>query len=124
AMTVIFIFQIFSGIKPINIAKADETKKFSFITGVTISDLQDRPLKDGIDKSSQVRIKYSFAIPNANDVKDGEVFKMNMPKQIAIQYPLDMDIKDDDGNVIAKAHFDTNGEITIVFTNYASTHSN
>lgn len=124
AMTVIFIFQIFSGIKPINIAKADETKKFSFITGVTISDLQDKPLKDGIDKSSEVRIKYSFAIPNANDVKDGEVFKMNMPKQIAIQYPLDMDIKDDDGNVIAKAHFDTNGEITIVFTNYASTHSN
>ncbi|GFZ29882.1 membrane protein [Clostridium zeae] len=123
-MLVFFIVQIFSQALQTKVVKAEEVADFPFITGVSLTDLKDQPLKDGIDKSSEVRVKYTFAIPNTGDVKAGDTYKMKMPKQISIQYPFSLDIKDSKNGVLGKVSFSTNGDIIITFSDYASTHSN
>ncbi|MBK1813336.1 LPXTG cell wall anchor domain-containing protein [Clostridium sp. YIM B02505] len=123
-MLVFFIVQIFSQALQTKVVKAEEIADFPFITGVSVTDLKDQPLKDGIDKSSEVRVKYTFAIPNTGDVKAGDTYKMKMPKQIAIQYAFALDIKDSKNGTLGKVTFNTNGDIIITFSDYASTHSN
>lgn len=74
------VLQLFSGINFINIVKAEENKEFNFLTKVEITDLENRPLVQEIDKSSNLRIKYSFEIPNIGNVKKGETLTVRLPK--------------------------------------------
>ncbi|WP_291628037.1 hypothetical protein [Clostridium sp.] len=66
---VILVIQLFSSINFTNIVKAEENKEFNFLTKVEITDLKNGPLGQEIDKSSNVRIKYNFEIPNIGNVK-------------------------------------------------------
>lgn len=72
------VLQLFSGINFINIVKAEENKEFNFLTKVEITDLENRPLVQEIDKSSNLRIKYSFEIPNIGNVKKGETLTVRL----------------------------------------------
>ena len=121
---VLFIMQLFSGIGHGDIVKAEENKEFIFITSVKLTDLQNNPLGENIDKSSGVRIRYDFKIPNDNNIKKDDVYTHKVPIQIALEYSFNLDIKDADGKIIAVASFETNGEVKIKFTDYVSTHSN
>ncbi|MBS5938558.1 SpaA isopeptide-forming pilin-related protein [Clostridium sp.] len=119
---VLFIMQLFSGISHGDIVKAEENKVFNFLTNVEVTDLEDKPLEKEIDKSSDVRIKYHFAIPNVGDVKSGDTFTVNLPKQIAIKNTIYIDINYGK-EIVAKTTINTDGRIDIVFTEFAATHS-
>lgn len=118
------ILQLFSGISYTDIVRAEEVQKFNFITNVELTDFDNKPLGEQIDKSSKVRIKYYFSIPNVNDVKTDEVFVMNLPKQIYILNAFDINILDSNSDeLVAIANIDKDGKINIKFTEFAAIHS-
>ncbi len=117
------ILQLFSGINFTNIVKAEENKDFKFITSIELTDFDNKPLKDDIDKSSDVRVNFNFEIPNMKDVKKGEIFTVNIPNQIQLISNFDKELLDEDGEVVAIAHFDKSGKIAIEFTDYTGGYS-
>lgn len=121
---VLFTIQLFSGIGCGDIVKAEENKVFNFIKSIELTDFNDKPLEDAIDKSSDVRVKFNFEIPNIEDVQEGEIFTVNIPNQIELISNFDEEIQDRDGEVVAIAHFKKGGQIDIEFTEYAEAHSN
>lgn len=121
---VLFIIQLFSGIGYGDIVKAEENKVFNFIKSIELTDFSDKPLEDAIDKSSDVRVKFNFEIPNIEDVQEGEIFTVNIPNQIELISNFDEEIQDREGEVVAIAHFKKGGQIDIEFTEYAEAHSN
>ena len=121
---VLFIVQLFSSYGQGNVVKAEEKNQFRFITSIELTDFNDKPLEEGIDKSSEVRVKFKFDIPNVEDIKEGEVFSVNIPDQLYLISDFDKDITDEDGNLVAVAHFKKGGQIDIEFTEYAGSYSN
>lgn len=121
---VLFIMQLFSGISHGDIVKAEENKVFRFINSIELTDFNDEPLEDTIDKSSDVRVKFNFEIPNIEDVQVGEIFTVNIPNQIELISSFDKELLDEEGEVVAIAHFKKGGQIDIEFTEYAEAHSN
>jgi uncharacterized repeat protein (TIGR01451 family)/LPXTG-motif cell wall-anchored protein len=121
---VLFIVQLFSCYGQGNVVNAEEKNQFKFITSIELTDFNDKPLDEGIDKSSEVRVKFNFDIPNVEDIKEGEVFSVNIPDQLYLISDFDKDITDDDGNLVAVAHFKKGGQIDIEFTEYAGSYSN
>lgn len=119
---VILVIQLFSSINFTNIVKAEENKEFNFLTKVEITDLKNGPLGQEIDKSSNVRIKYNFEIPNIRNVKKGETLTVRLPKQILIKNTINIDIKEEE-ELVAKATVNTDGSINIEFTEFAANHS-
>ena len=120
----LFIIQLFSGIGHGDIVKAEENKVFRFIKSIELTDFNDKPLEDAIDKSSDVRVKFNFEIPNIEEVQEGEIFTVNIPNQIELISNFDEELLDEDGEVVAIAHFKKGGQIDIEFTEYAEAHSN
>ena len=121
---VLFIMQLFSGIGHGYIVKAEENKVFRFINSIELTDFNDKPLENTIDKSSDVRVKFNFEIPNIEDVQVGEIFTVNIPNQIELISSFDKELLDEEGEVVAIAHFKKGGQIDIEFTEYAEVHSN
>ena len=101
---VLFIMQLFYGIGHGDIVKAEENKIFRFINSIELTDFNDKPLEDTIDKSSDVRVKFNFEIPNVEDVQAGEIFTVNIPNQIELISNFDKELQDGDGEVVAIAH--------------------
>ena len=97
--------QIFSGINLGNIVKAEDNKNFNFIKAIKLTDFQGNVLEEGIDKSSDVRVNFDFEIPNVEDVKEGEIFKVTIPKQIQLISDFEKELYDEDGQVVAIAYF-------------------
>lgn len=120
----LLVVQLFSGYGKESVAKAEENNQFKFITSIELTDFSGNPLGDGIDKSSEVRVKFNFDIPNVEDIKAGEIFTVNVPNQIDLISDFDQDIYDDDGNLVAIAHFKKGGKIDVKFTDYTGEYSN
>ncbi|MGG7212518.1 SpaA isopeptide-forming pilin-related protein [Clostridium nigeriense] len=120
----LLIVQLFSGYGKESVAKAEENNQFKFITSIELTDFSGNPLGDGIDKSSEVRVKFNFDIPNIEDIKIGDVFTVTIPDQLDLISDFDQDIYDDDGNLVAIAHFKKGGKIDVEFTDYTGSYSN
>ncbi|WP_066891757.1 SpaA isopeptide-forming pilin-related protein [Clostridium nigeriense] len=118
------ILQLFSGISYTDIVRAEEIKEFKFITSIELTDFKGKPLGEEIDKSSEVRINFNFEIPNVEDVKAGEFFTVRIPKQIELISDFDENLSDEEGKVVAIAHFKKGGQIDIEFTEYTGSYSN
>lgn len=99
---------------------------YNFITGVELTDLNDNPLGNDVDKDADLRLTYSYSIPNAGDVQIGDTFTLTIPNQIKISVPVDFDIYDDAPvpNIIGRGTLATDGTVVITFTNYAASFSN
>ena len=125
AVIVFFLMQI---IMPSSIdvkaAGSDITGKFAFITAVKITDLDGKDLGDNISKSSEIHINYTWSIPDEEPVNSGDYYTMQLPDQINIAAAIDQPVVNPvDGSIVANMHIDTNGKVTITFTNYPSGHS-
>ncbi|MCF0149631.1 MAG: hypothetical protein HUJ77_14700, partial [Clostridium sp.] len=118
------ILQLFYGINSTNIVKAEENTNFKFITSIQLTDFQGQPLKEDIDKSSEVRVNFNFEIPNTKDLKKGDTFKVKIPNQIELISDFTEDLFDEEKELVAKAHFNKSGEINIEFTDYTGDYSN
>ncbi|WP_315121723.1 SpaA isopeptide-forming pilin-related protein [uncultured Clostridium sp.] len=102
----------------------DITEKFQFITGVKLTDGDGNPLGNNVDKKSEIHVYYDWSIPNDENVKEGDFYRMQLPPQIHIVQDINQPINDDDGNKIADMHIGTDRSVKITFTKYASEHSN
>ncbi|MDT8715087.1 hypothetical protein IAI10_00135 [Clostridium sp. 19966] len=123
-VVIIFILQIFMPSVNVKAAGNDVSGKFPFITDLNITDANGNKLGDNISKSAEIHINYTWSILNGQAVNNGDYFIMQLPDQINIFAAFDQPlINPDDGNTVANMHVDTNGKVTITFTDYASGHS-
>lgn len=103
----------------------DISNSFLFITGVQLTkDNNDTALGDDVEKDSEVYIKYTWAIPNTEDVNEGDYYTMQLPQEIHIAAEIKQEIDDDNGNKIADMTISTAGVVKLTFTDYPLTHSN
>jgi uncharacterized repeat protein (TIGR01451 family) len=123
-LAIIFLIQI---TMPSNIAKAagsDVTGKFPFITSLKITDVNGNELGNDISKGAEIHINYTWSIPNAQTVNAGDYYDMKLPAEIKIAKAMDLQMTNPaDGQTVAIAHIETNGDVRITFTNYPSGHS-
>lgn len=110
-----------------NIKEEGTAKEFRFITGISLTDEKGNPIdKDSkpINKNSVVKLNYTFAIPNEVQVKKGDIYTMEIPKEIEILYEMSFPLNDENGESIGTCTIGTDRKVTIVFTDYAERHSN
>ena len=99
------------------------TSKFQ-ITNVEIKkDNNDTELGEDVKKDSAIFIKYSWMIPNSEDVNPGDYYTLQLPKEIKIVSPINQAINASDGKV-ADMNINTNGLVKLTFTNFANNYSN
>ena len=99
------------------------TSKFQ-ITNVEIKkDNNDTELGEDVKKDSAIFIKYSWMIPNSEDVNPGDYYTLQLPKEIKIVSPINQAINAADGKV-ADMNINTNGLVKLTFTNFANNYSN
>ncbi|WP_326512126.1 SpaA isopeptide-forming pilin-related protein [Clostridium intestinale] len=99
------------------------TSKFQ-ITNVEIKkDNNDTELGEDVKKDSAIFIKYSWMIPNSEDVNPGDYYTLQLPKEIKIVAPINKEINAADGKV-ADMNINTNGLVKLTFTNFANNYSN
>ena len=133
-VTAIFtlIMQIISIIQPVRGLAAtgkDVTNTFNFITGISLTDNNGNALGANVAKDAEVRINYTWSIPNRIDGQDldvnsGDYYRLQLPQEIKIYSAISSNINDTSGNRVATMNINTSGLVTITFTDYPSTHSN
>ncbi|WP_315115499.1 SpaA isopeptide-forming pilin-related protein [Clostridium intestinale] len=133
-VTAIFtlIMQIISIIQPVRGLAAtgkDVTNTFDFITGISLTDNNGNALGANVAKDAEVRINYTWSIPNRIDGQDldvnsGDYYRLQLPQEIKIYSAINSNINDTSGNRVATMNINTSGLVTITFTDYPSTHSN
>lgn len=125
AALIFFMLQIVlpSGIS-VKAAGTDITGKFKFINDVKITDTNGNDLGKDISKSAEIHIDYTWSIPDEQTVSAGDYYTMQLPDQINIAAAIDQPvISPSDGETVAYMHIDTNGKVTITFTDYPSGHN-
>jgi len=119
------IFQFFSFLPALQVNAEDNITQFPFITGVTITDGNGEPISGPINTNAEVRLNYNFELPNQGDIKKGQSYIMHIPKELEIIAQLNFEIDDkNSGEKIADVTIDTDGKVTIVFTEFVEKHSN
>ncbi|MBB6697815.1 collagen binding domain-containing protein, partial [Clostridium algidicarnis] len=121
------IMQIFTILPGVQVKATDITNTFPFITEVTITDGDGKDISkstDPISKNAEVKLTYKFAIPNQGTVKKGDIYTMQIPKEIQIISELNFPITIDNGDTIANVKIETDGRVTITFTEFAEKNSN
>ncbi|WP_032122374.1 SpaA isopeptide-forming pilin-related protein [Clostridium amazonitimonense] len=123
------LFLQFSTIESIvKVNATDLTGTFQFITGITLTDGKGNPINEHsnpISKNSEVKLNYTFAIPNETTVKKDDVYIMKIPKEIKIIKDMSFPLKlEDSDEYIGTCTIDTSGNVTIVFSDYAEHNSN
>ncbi|ADL52410.1 SpaA isopeptide-forming pilin-related protein [Clostridium cellulovorans] len=123
-LVIVFLMQIFMSNFNLIFVKATEISDFSFITGVTIKDTNGNELGDNVGKSDEIHATYSWEIPNDKSVNAGDIYTMQLPKEIHIVAVINQPINDTEGNKIADMRIGTDNKVVITFTQYASENSN
>ena len=119
------IFQFFSFLPALQVNAEDNITEFPFITDVTITDGNGEPISGPIKKNAEVNLNYKFELPNQGDIKNGQSYIMHIPKELEIIVQLNFEINDvNSKEKIADVTIDTNGKVTIVFTEFVEQHSN
>lgn len=127
AIVMAMIFQLSGIIIPamrVYAAGTDITNTFPFITGVSITDKDNNPLGNNVDKASEIHVNYTWSIPNGQNVNSGDYYTMQLPKEIKIVSPISQSINVDDGTKIADLNIGTDGSITITFNDNVKNYSN
>lgn len=117
AVIVIFILQIILPTVNIRAAGTDISGVAPFITDVNITDANGNNLGDNINKSSEIHINFTWSVPDSENIGQGDFYTMQLPDQINIVAAIDQPlINPDNGSIVANMHIDTNGKVTITFT--------
>lgn len=121
------LFQFFSIIPTLSANATDITGKFNFITEVSLTDENGKPINDSsnpISKNAEVKLTYKFAIPNEEVVKKGDTYVMQIPKEIQIIGTLNFPINLENGETIANVVINTDGAVVITFNEFSEKNSN
>lgn len=124
ALVIFFTIQIFVPTVNVKAAGTDITGTFPFITDLKITDPNGNDLGNNISKSAEIHINYTWSIPNGQNINQGDFYTMQLPDKINIVKAIDQPIVDPgNGSTVANMYVDTDGKVTITFTDYASKHS-
>ncbi|MBU3193017.1 SpaA isopeptide-forming pilin-related protein, partial [Clostridium algidicarnis] len=121
------IMQIFTILPGVQAKATDTTNVFTFITDVILTDGNGNDISNStkpISKNAEVKLTYKFLIPNQETVKKGDIYTMQIPKEIQIISELNFPITIDNGDTIANVKIETDGRVTITFTEFAEKNSN
>ncbi|WP_346929592.1 collagen binding domain-containing protein, partial [Clostridium sp.] len=124
---VIVVCQVLNIVPTMQASAMDITSDFPFITEVRLTGNDGNPINESsnpISKNSEVKLTYRFTIPNHGTVKKGDTYTMKIPKEIQIISTLNFPITLDNGDTIANVSIETNGNVTITFTEFAENNSN
>lgn len=124
-LVALFIFVCAWQLLPQTGYAADLTGTTNVISGVTIAKADGSPLGTHVAKDEDIRLTYTFSIPNTSNVHAGDTYTLTVPQQILIATPVPFTITDTvSGALIGNGLMNTNGTITITFTDFASQYSN
>ncbi|WP_027702139.1 SpaA isopeptide-forming pilin-related protein [Metaclostridioides mangenotii] len=119
------MFQFFSFLPILQVNAEENITEFTkFITGVSITDGEEKPISGPIKNNADVKLQYNFELPNEHNIKNGQSYIMHIPKEFEIINQMNFLIGDDSGEVIANGTIDIDGKVTIVFTEFVEQHSN
>jgi LPXTG-motif cell wall-anchored protein len=94
----------------------------NIITKSTLSDSNGNPIND-VNQFTDFQMNFDFTLPN-NTVKAGDQTTIKLSDNIKFLKGETFDVKDANGNVIAKAVIDpATKTLTMTYTDYAETHS-
>ncbi len=108
---------------------ADLSATLDFITDVRLTDRAGDELGDDIERDAEIILWYSYRIPNElpddSDVNEGDTFTMDIPAEIAVSAPGDVNLVDDEsGQIIGTGHISTDNTIVVTFTSFVDIYSN
>lgn len=124
---VIVVCQVLNIAPTMKASAMDITGEFPFITEVRLTGNDGNTINESsnpISINSEVKLTYKFTIPNQGTVKKGDTYTMKIPKEIQIISTLNFPITLDNGDTIANVMIETNGNVTITFTEFADNNSN
>lgn len=70
------------------------------------------------------RLTYHYAIPNSGAVHEGQTHTLTLPNEVLVAAPATFNLMDTDSNIIGTGVLNTNGTVTITFTDYPELYSN
>ncbi|WP_174853142.1 Ig-like domain-containing protein [Streptococcus suis] len=92
------------------------------VTAVTITDTAGNPITE-VGQFQTFRINADFALPDGQ-IKAGDTTVISLPDSIILSSGTAFEVKDSSGNVVANATVDSaTKKVTLVYTDYPSTHS-
>ena len=96
SLVLVAVMMILPILNAIDVEAQEIPATYNFITGVKLTDLNDNPLGNDVEKDADLRLTYDHSIPNAGDVQVGDTFTLTIPNQIKIAVPGEFDIYDHD----------------------------
>ena len=84
----------------------------------------NRPTDDTFDKKDTLRVNVIWSVPD-NSTVNGDYFAFTLPDILAVNKDLNFDLTDQSGEIVAKAHLDSQTKrVVVTFNEYVETHSN
>nr|WP_234288469.1 SpaA isopeptide-forming pilin-related protein [Listeria ivanovii]QPL19456.1 LPXTG cell wall anchor domain-containing protein [Listeria ivanovii]UCK61589.1 LPXTG cell wall anchor domain-containing protein [Listeria ivanovii]UCK61710.1 LPXTG cell wall anchor domain-containing protein [Listeria ivanovii] len=105
--------------------KADAATSYGsdFLKTLELQD-EDGNASTDFDKYDNVKIHYTWEIPNSADVKAGDTMDFTLPAEIILQANSNFELKDSKGNVVGNATASSRtGKVTVTFTDYVENNS-
>lgn len=98
-------------------------KGIDAITKFSITDKDGKPLNKPLQQWEQFKIDGQFKLPN-NDVHEGDYTTFKISENLVLVPIPDFDIKDPNGQVVARANVDTtNRTLKLIYTKYVENKS-
>ena len=98
-------------------------KEIDAITQFSITDKDGKPLNKPLQQWEQFKIDGQFKLPN-NDVHEGDYTTFKISENLVLVPIPDFDIKDPNGQVVARANVDTtNRTLKLIYTKYVENKS-
>ncbi|MBF7051414.1 Spy0128 family protein [Streptococcus sp. HF-2466] len=98
-------------------------KEIDAITQFSITDTNGKPLDKPLQQWEQFKIDGQFKLPN-NDVHEGDYTTFKISENLVLVPIPDFDIKDPNGQVVARANVDTtNRTLKLIYTKYVENKS-
>ena len=112
-----------SGLIALVASQVKAAEQGDVITRVYITDQAGNELTGDIEQWQTFRLNSDFTLPD-NEVKEGDTTTVKIPDIITFTDTAAFDVKDADGNVVAKAVVDeATKEIKLTYTKFVETHS-
>lgn len=105
--------------------QSDEKHGFSLSLG-KVTDLNDVEYSDvsSLKLTDEFKLHLTWKLENGHNYKADDTKVFNLPQGIKIQQQFEIELKDEDGQLVAIATIGIDNTVNLKFTNYVEKHSN
>ena len=107
--------------------QTDENEKQGFTLKLDqITDLDDNEFaeQNPMDPYREFKLKLSWQLSNGHTYTAGDTVTFDLPKGIKVTDTISIEVKDEDGQVLANAIITPDKKVTLTFTDFLTEHSN